>query len=118
MLHSDDSDRFAGAVDDRCNSRDPLFPALALIAPLPINRRGACEPICERPVKYLCHLGTYGEDRHTQGASLEGLALTVREGERARRLKALDCLIREYEMPDRRRIHGEATLAYLNVTKP
>src|SRR5215471_2955697 len=61
MLYCNDGDRLARAVDDRRNGREPLFPFLALVAPLPIDRRRAREPINERVVEYLRQLGTYGK---------------------------------------------------------
>ena len=78
MLYRNDGDRLARAVADRRNGRDPLFPLLALLAPLPIDRRGAREPIGERPVEYLCQLGTYGKASPRLEDSSASLTTTTR----------------------------------------
>src|SRR5215510_6779412 len=63
MLYRNYGNRLAHAIDDRRNGRDPLFSLLPLLTPLPIDWRGARKPIGERPVEYLCQLGTYGQAR-------------------------------------------------------
>ena len=75
MFHSDDGDDLAHTVDNRRKGRDPLFLLVTFFAPLPVDRRGACEPILERPTEYLGGLWTYGEE----SASLEGFVCVTHD---------------------------------------